>query len=377
MFTEGDTYEDLENSAFTYNEGQIPDETDDVYDEEDEVDEYDEDEDFDSALYDFDFSSLTGKDFKKSFSKASRKIEAPRNVKAITRSTTSAKPTTKQIVSNKVVTSKRIEGKPVTSKRVENRPATNRVVTSKRVENRPVINKPISKNNPIKKPGNYTLQSDVERKINRIIVPGNKNVIVEGISKFILSQNKKDNVVKNIGYYKGKKLKELVLIFNNNSALDFNLELFNPSMLLDYLYSTSLNLNDKIQVAGGEVSYSDVVHYLVANPTMICNCKFVFSGPTVTEQIGQTLIVKNKSTDGTQIIHPLSLPLQIDTMQVAKDIVFFDIMDMLNRPFIPDGMDVIQYKVKPQMTVTMAFFYKQISLKKVFFKEARDSKDLM
>ena len=64
-------------------------------------------------------------------------------------------------------------------------------------------------------------------------------------------------------------------------------------------------------------------------------------------------------------------------MQVAKDIVFFDFFDTINRPYIPDGMDVIKYTVLPNMTVTMAFFYDQISLKKVFRKEARNDKGLL
>jgi hypothetical protein len=49
----------------------------------------------------------------------------------------------------------------------------------------------------------------------------------------------------------------------------------------------------------------------------------------------------------------------------------------LNRPFIPDGMDVINYTVLKGNTVTMAFFYEQISLKKVFYEEARKSKNLL
>ena len=235
----------------------------------------------------------------------------------------------------------------------------------------------LSKDIPIKARAKHTLQGDSRKKISKIIVPYDKKVIVQGVSSFILSQNAKDTAIKNIGYYKGKKLKELVLTFNNNSALPFVLELFNPSMPLDYLYSTSLNLNDKIEVAGGGVSYTDVLFNMLANSTMIPNCKFVFAGPSVVQQEAQPLIVQNKSIEGKIKIHPLSLQLQIDNMQVASDIIFFDIMEMLNRPFIPDGMDVIGYTVLPGMTVTMAFFYEQVSLKKVFFKEAKQNKGLM
>jgi hypothetical protein len=180
-----------------------------------------------------------------------------------------------------------------------------------------------------------------------------------------------------MGYYKGKKLKELVLIFNNQSALDFDLEIFNPSMPLDYLYSTSQNLNNKIQVAGGAVQYTDVLFNLLANPTLIPNCKFVFAGPQVTKQLSIPLETKNKQITGVEKIEPLNLALKIDTMQVAQDIVFFDMMQSINRPFIPDGMDIIKYTVLAGMTVTMAFFYEQVSLKKVFYKEARNSKKLL
>jgi hypothetical protein len=40
-------------------------------------------------------------------------------------------------------------------------------------------------------------------------------------------------------------------------------------------------------------------------------------------------------------------------------------------------MDIMKYKVLPQMTVTMALFFDQISLKKVFRKEARKDKGLL
>lgn len=225
---------------------------------------------------------------------------------------------------------------------------------------------------------NYNIRSNRgPQKISKVVVPDDKKVIIQGVSDFILSQDKTADSVKNIGYYKGKKLKELVLTFNNNSALDFELELFNPSMPLDYLYSTSLNLNDKIQVAGGEVSYTDVLFNILANSTMIPNAKFVFAGPSLSAQKVQPIIMKNKSIEGKEKVYPFNLDLQVDTMQVQSDIVFFDFFDTINRPFIPDGMDIMSYKILPGMTVTMAFFYDQISLKKLFRKEARYDKGLL
>lgn len=217
-----------------------------------------------------------------------------------------------------------------------------------------------------------------QKTIKKVLVPKNRNLIVQGVDKFILSKTDDSNSVRNIGYYKGEKLKELIITFNNNSGVDFNLELFNPSMPLDYLFSTSLNLNDKVQIAAGDaVSYTDVLHYILANPTLIANCKFTFSSTNLNAQIKEALFFKNKSIKGAQKIKPLQLNLQVDTMQVANDIVFFDIIGNLGRPFIPDGMDVIQYKVLAGSTVTFGFYYKQHELKKLLFKEAKDSKGLL
>jgi hypothetical protein len=148
-------------------------------------------------------------------------------------------------------------------------------------------------------------------------------------------------------------------------------------MPLDYLQSTSQNLNDKIQVAGGAVSYSDVLFNLLANPMLIVNARFVFSGPNMIGQQAIPLSVQNKRVDGVVKIDPLNLGLQVDNMQVFGDIVNFDIMKTLNRAFIPDGMDIMKYKVLANHTVTMCFFYKQVSLKRVFYDEARKSKKLL
>lgn len=280
-------------------------------------------EDFEETLTDIDFSEMRG-DFKKSFKKVNHKLA----IKKSTKKHVSKKPLTKEFF-----------------------------VKSKAF-----------------------VESPNDKKLAKVLVPRDRKVIVEGVNKFILNGDSKDDSIKNIGYYKGEKLNELVLTFNNNSALPFNLELFNPSMPMDYLQSTSLNLNDKIQVAGGEISYSDVLFNLLANPSLVVNAKFVFASPTPTQtqqQIAQSLQVKNKQITGVEKIHPLSVQLKIDNLQVASDIVYFDLSKSLNRPFIPDGMDVIGYTVQPAVSVTMCFYYKQISLKKVFFNEARNSKKLL
>lgn len=307
-------------------------------------------EDYDNSITDIDFSSLAGKPFNKAFKTANRKVTS----KAIEkRSLKKARPTK--------------------GKRLEQQKARPQTV-------RPKMRKPMDSKSPLQKTSRQigvkrgAKISQAEKKISRILVPSDKKVIVEGVNKFILSQKPNDNAVKNIGYYKGRKLKELVLIFNNTTPNPFTIELFNPSAPLDYLYNTSQNLNNKIEVAGNQVAYSDVLFNLLANPTIIPNCKFTFSGINAQQQRSIPLKIIDREITGEEYIQPLNLDLTIDNMQVSADIVFFDIMKMLNRPFIPDGMDTIEYTVLPNMSVVMAFFFEQKSLKKAFYKVARDYK---
>lgn len=206
------------------------------------------------------------------------------------------------------------------------------------------------------------------RKLGKIITPADRKVIIQHVNKFILSDECSD--VKNINFHNGKKLKEVVLVFNNNGLLDFNLQLFNPSMMLDYLYSTSLNLNDQVRVADGTaVSYSDVLYNILANPLLVYNAKVVIAGPSSADQINQPLRFINKDTQGQENVAPISVALQIDNFQKIRDSInFFCIDKKLNRPFIADGMDVIEYTVLAGNTVTIAFFCKQILLKNTIYK---------
>lgn len=239
----------------------------------------------------------------------------------------------------------------------------------------------VKKKKPLTKKVNVTRSAKIKAKkkgVADILVPNDRKVIVEGVNSFILDKSVSADAIKNMGYHKGKKLRELVLTFNNNSALDFNLELFNPSMPLDYLQSTSLNLNDKIQVAGGGiVSYSDILFNILANPTRIYQSKFVLAGANLVSQTNQALIIKNKSIEGSQKVAPFQMGLNIDLDQQQNEIIYFDLEQTLNRPFIPDGMDVIQYKVLAGMTVTFGFYYSQVSLKKFFYKDAKENRALM
>ena len=143
------------------------------------------------------------------------------------------------------------------------------------------------------------------------------------------------------------------------------------------MYSTGQNLNNQIQVAGGEVAYSDVLYNLLGNPTLVPNAKFTFNGPNMASQKNVPLIYKDKEIDGKQFIQPLNIDLQIDNMQVQNDVVFFDVNKILGRPFVPDGMDVVNYTVLPGMVVVMCWYYTQKSLKKVLYPEVRDDKKMI
>lgn len=340
MNFENEEYNDYDNELFDYlNDGQ---ELDGINMDDDSF------EDFDDTIMDLDFSEIEGKSFKKEFSKVNKRIERKQASKGIVKG--------KPGIASKRTTVKRVVDKAIGKPRFTS-------------SQRSIKDIPVRQRGLIKGPQ--------KKKIAKVLIPRDRKVIVEGVSKFILSQDKAAESIRQIGYYKGDKLKELVLIFNNNSAIPFTIEIFNPSSPLDYLYSTSQNLNNKIQVSGGVVQYSDVLFNILGNPTMVPNCKFTFAGPLLSQQISQPLEFKNKNIEGTEVINPLNVALTIDTMQVANDIVFFDMQEQLNRPFIPNGMDIIKYTVLPGMTVNMAFFYKQVDMKKVFYAEARESRSIL
>lgn len=372
-----ETYDGLEQRAFGYAEGL--DDPNDGMDFVDDVAYYD---DFDNSLTDIDFSEIRGGSFKKNFARVGRKLNtkviAPENRKVIVEGKDRKLdlPTSGQRViapADREVIVEGVGSQPMS--KPTPRIKKPRIASPKMMKQRPT--RRVKQETQLDGGEKYNVRSKRPQKISKVVVPDDKKVIVQGVSDFIIDKKGTADSVKNIGYYKGQKLKELVLTFNNDSAIPFELELFNPSMPLDYLYSTSLNINDKIQVAGGEVSYTDVLFNMLANSIMIPNAKFVFSGATVSQQKVEPIKMINKSIEGEQKIYPFNLDLQIDTMQVQSDIVFFDFFDAINRPFIPDGMDVMKYKVLPNMTVTMAFFFDQISLKKVFRKEARYDKGLL
>lgn len=219
--------------------------------------------------------------------------------------------------------------------------------------------------------------TDIDNKVKRVLVSPDRKVIVQGVDELMFSKKPADDLYKRINYYKGEKLNEMLLfIDNSNNSVDFNFELFNSSMPLDYLYNTSLNLNDKIIVAGGQAaSYSDLLFNLLANPTMIVNAKFIFTG-NVKAQQNQAVTVKQKDIRGFQDAKVINPQFGIDIYQYQTDIAVMSFFESIGRPYIPDGMDVMQYKVLAGNTLIMALYYKQISLKKLVFKEALTSEKL-
>lgn len=215
--------------------------------------------------------------------------------------------------------------------------------------------------------------------ISKVIIPNDRNVVVEGASKMMLSEDKRDNMIKQLGYYNGKKLQELIIEIDNEGENDFVLSLFDPSMPLDYLYSTSQNLNNRITVGGGALQYSDLMFNILANPLLIHSAYFTLEGTTsqVSKQEVLAMQFVNKNAQGYKKIDPVNLSLKIDTMQVFNNVIAFDLHESLNRPFIPDGLDVINYTIYAGVKATLVFFYEQIHIKDVYYDEARKSKILL
>lgn len=217
-----------------------------------------------------------------------------------------------------------------------------------------------------------------QKTIRNVMVPRDRSVLVQGVDEFMLSNLPDDYAAKRIGTYKGEKLKELILIMDNtDSSSDFTLELFNPSQMLDYSVSNSQNLNNWVTVAGGTgARYSDVLFYLLANPTMIINGRFLVSGSDSAAQRSQGLRFYNKNLMGEQFVAPLNISSNLDTMQFQSNVIYFDIMRDLGRPCIPDGMEVIRYTVLAGNSVTFCFYFKQHILRNEAFQEARNVKAL-
>lgn len=319
-----------------------------------------EDSDFDEVddvLEDFDFSDFNGNNFQENLAKVNtsiKKVIVPRNRKVIVEGDSS--PITK--IPQGLV-----------AKRVAKKRSLTRDTSSN--EQQDVENIPIEKN--------ATIRGRNKKLISKIVIPRDRNVIVEGASKLMLSEDKRDDLVKKLGYFNGKKLQELIIEIDNVGETDFPISLFDPSMPLDYLYNTSQNLNNRIIVGGGALQYSDLMFNQLANPLLIHSAYFTFDGTNsqIMSQESLAMQFTNKNAQGYKKIDPVNLSLKIDNMQVFNNVIAFDLHESLNRPFIPDGMDVINYTIYAGVKATLVFFYEQVHVKDVYFEEARKSKTLL
>ena len=320
-----------------------------------------EDSDFDEVddvLEDFDFSNLDGNNFQQNLAKVNTQIQkviVPRNRKVIVEGDTS--PITKN---PQGIATKRV---------VRNKRSLTRETS--RNEQQDVENIPIEKN--------ATIKGRNKKLISKIVIPRDRNVIVEGANKLLLSEDKRDDLVKKLGYFNGKKLQELIIEIDNVGETDFPISLFDPSMPLDYLYNTSQNLNNRIIVGGGALQYSDLMFNQLANPLLIHSAYFTFDGTNsqIMSQESLAMQFTNKNAQGFKKIDPVNLSLKIDNMQVFNNVIAFDLHESLNRPFIPDGMDVINYTIYAGVKATLVFFYEQVHVKDLYYEEARKSKTLL
>jgi len=315
-------------------------------------------DEIDDILDDFDFSDFDGDNFKENFAKVKSRI-------------------------NKVIVPKNrtviVEGKQtptLVSKRVKPVRQKSSLKSDSSINTKPQRD---VEGIPVQEGEEVQLKGRNKKLISKVIIPNDRNVVVEGASKMMLSEDKRDTLIKQLGYYNGKKLQELIIEIDNNSENDFVLSLFDPSMPLDYLYSTSQNLNNRITVGGGALQYTDLMFNILANPLLIHSAYFTLEGTTTQVSRQEVLAMQfvNKNAQGYKKIDPVNLSLKIDTMQVFNNVIAFDLHESLNRPFIPDGLDVINYTIYAGVKATLVFFYEQIHIKDVYYDEARKSKILL
>lgn len=315
-------------------------------------------DEIDDILDDFDFSDFDGDNFKENFAKVKSRI-------------------------NKVIVPKNrtviVEGKQtptLVSKRVKPARQKSSLKSDSSINEKPQRD---VEGIPVQEGEEVQLKGRNKKLISKVIIPNDRNVVVEGASKMMLSEDKRDTLIKQLGYYNGKKLQELIIEIDNEGENDFVLSLFDPSMPLDYLYSTSQNLNNRITVGGGALQYSDLMFNILANPPLIHSAYFTLEGTTTQVSRQEVLAMQfvNKNAQGYKKIDPVNLSLKIDTMQVFNNVIAFDLHESLNRPFIPDGLDIINYTIYAGVKATLVFFYEQIHIKDVYYDEARKSKILL
>ena len=59
-------------------------------------------------------------------------------------------------------------------------------------------------------------------------------------------------------------------------------------------------------------------------------------------------------------------------LKTQKQIIYWDIQKTLGRVFSPNGMDILEYTILAGTNVVFGFYYKQLTLNKVFLPELRN-----
>lgn len=358
------------NGFFAYDDGVYSDE--EQYYESDYPDEKEGERSSDTIVVDelegIDFSSLSG-DFKSSLKKLTK-----RHAKNSTKISKIIAPSNRPVIVEGLKQEREVDPLlytpelPRKIKQAPKRTSKKKIINSLKLDKDWGVNK------------EATIYSDGIKSMAKVIVPRDRNVIIEGMNKFILDKNCGATDIKSIGYCNNKKLKEMVFIINNEGNVDFTAEFFNPSTVLDYLQATGLNINDKISVAGqgvDGVQYSDVMWHMQSNPTRIYNCRITISGTTEEIMLNQrnvNLGMLQKDLRAYTDFTSINTQLFVDKFQFQSNIVAFNFDKELGRPYVPDGMDILRYTVLAGCTVSIAFYYEQKYLKKYFFKELRDNK---
>jgi hypothetical protein len=320
-------------------------------------------------LENIDFSSLTG-DFKSS-------------LKKLTKQTKKNEEKINKIIapSNRTVI---VENSPFAKQKafIEQTQGKFNSKTKKTTPKKKVVNSlKLHKDWGVKKFAN--IQSKGRKAITNVIVPRDRKTIIEGVNRFILSDNCGAVDLKSIGYCNGKKLKEMVFIINNEGNINYTVEFFNPSTPMDYYQATSQNINDKISVAGQNVNgvqYTDVMWHMMSNPTRIINSKIVITAPNDTILFAQrdfNFGITQKDLRAYTDTEPINIPQLLDKFQFQSNILAFNFQNELNRPYVPDGMDILRYTILAGCTVSIAFYYEQKMLKKYFYKDLRDNKHIL
>lgn len=220
---------------------------------------------------------------------------------------------------------------------------------------------------------NINSKGNKDKTIRNVLVSKDQTLIINGVSDFIL--NKANDGVRNIGYYKGEKLSKLLLTFNNTNGNDLTIDIFNPNGIFKYFIANSQDLDDRIVVGDGGITYSEVLYNLLANPTIITGAKFQFQCNTqlqLTRQINEPLFFTNKDIRSYTAVKPSTIT--IDAYQYLSNVVDFDILEEQNRPFFPNGTDTIRYNIYAGTTASMCFYYKQHVLIEEFFKLAKEKR---